>query len=911
VRPAFYIIDGHYHLYASYWAIRGRQGTRLLSADGEPTNAVYGFTGMLRKLLRERRPDYAAVVFDPPEPPARKADYPPYKEGRVIPEDLAPQLPRVLELIEAIGLPIFQVSGFEADDVIATLVDQAVAAGCDCYLCSRDADLTQLLGEHVWMFDTKKSEQMDAAAMREQLGYGPAEVPDVRALAGDSSDNIPGAAGVGPKTAAQLIGQFGSLEGVLEALDAVKGKKQQAIREAAEDLRLFKRLLVLRHDAPVTLDLPACRPDRGDPQRLMRLFERLSFRAEPTEWAFLFGESAAAQPGPEPSAPAAAKQERNYRRIDSAVGLDEFLRRLGEREVFAIDTETTSLQPVSCELVGISFSWAAGEGDYLVLAAPDGQPKLDRAQALEKLRPILEDEQVRKVGQNLKYDIQVFRTAGVELRGVFFDTMIASYLLAPGRASHKLDDLAAEQLGVKMIPIEQLIGKRGGAQRLISEVDAAAVAEYAAEDADMTWQLYERFAPQLEEAALQSLFADVEMPLVEVLADMEYAGVRIDARRLGRMSRQLTKRLEALTEQIHEAAGEAFNIDSPKQLGRVLFDKLELPVLKRTKTARSTDESVLERLAADHELPALVLAYRKLAKLKNTYVDALPAMVNPRTGRIHASFNQTVAETGRLSSSEPNLQNIPIRTEEGRKVRAAFVAPGDGQVLLRADYSQVELRILAHFCKDPVMRKAFDEDRDIHAFVAGEIFGCLPELVTKAQRSIAKTVNFGIIYGQTPFGLARTLGIAQSEARRFIDAYFKRFVGIRTFVEQTLEQARRDGYVTTILGRRRPIFGLRRGGRASRGHAERAAVNTVVQGSAADLIKVAMGRIRRRVTAERRPSRMILQVHDELVFEVPAEAVEAETAMIRGEMTDAIRFDVPLKVDVAWGPNWLETDTPA
>ncbi len=901
MRPTFYIIDGHYHLYASYWAIRGRDGVRLTSNSGEPTNAVFGFTGMLRKLLRDCKPDHVAIVFDPPEPPARKKIYPPYKEGRETPDDLMIQLPRVKQLIEAVGLPIFEVSGFEADDVIAALVDQAAAAGCDSFICSRDADLTQLIGEHVRMFDTKKGEALDADAMREKFGYGPAQVTDVRALSGDSSDNIPGAVGIGPKTAVKLIAEYGSLEALLDNVDSIKGKKRETVRDAAENLRLFKQLMTLQRDVPVQLDLEACRPNSPDADRLMALFGELGFQREPAGWAFLLGEAAAG----DTEMAVVDETQREYRLIDSPEKLDEFLARIEGQDVLAIDTETTSLSAVTCELVGISFSWAAGVGDYLAFAAPDGHDVLDREKTLDLLRPMLESDAVRKIGHNLKYDLQVFRTAGVRLGGVFFDTMIASYLLDATRRSHKLDSLALDVLGVRMIPIEQLIGKRSDEQRLISEVDVDTVAEYAAEDADITWRLYERFAPQLDEKQLGSLFADVEMPLVSVLANMEYAGVRIDVDLLRAMGEQLAVQLIELTAQIHGLAGEAFNINSPKQLGEVLFDKLQMPVLKKTKTGRGTDESVLEQLAEQHELPGKVLEYRKLAKLKNTYVDALPRMITAKTGRIHASFNQTVAETGRLSSSDPNLQNIPIRTEVGRRIRAAFVA-GDGEVILRADYSQIELRILAHFCRDASMMAAFAEDRDIHAFVAGEIFGILPGLVSGEQRSIAKTVNFGIIYGQTPFGLARTLGVPRNEAKRFIDAYFARFAGIRGFLDETIEAAERDGYVTTILGRRRPTLGVRRGSRAQRGHAERAAVNTVVQGSAADLIKVAMGRIHQRIETEGRSSRMIMQVHDELVFEVPASDVRDEAEMISKEMTEAMEFAVPIKVDVAWGANWLE-----
>jgi DNA polymerase-1 len=592
--------------------------------------------------------------------------------------------------------------------------------------------------------------------------------------------------------------------------------------------------------------------------------------------------------------------------INDGAALEDFLSRLRAVERFAIDTETTSLRAAECDLVGVSISWQAGEGWYLALRSRAGTT-LDPDAAMEALRPILEDPAVEKVGQNIKFDRVALRAAGVDLKGIAFDTMVASFLLDPERRSHGMDALARDHLRYEPIPIEALIGK-GREQRSMLDVELDAICEYAAEDADVTWRLYEVLSRRIEADPVAKLFHEVEMPLVSVLADMESAGVTLDRERLEASKEKLRGRLEQLTREIHRVAGHAFTIDSPKQLAEVLFDELGLRVVKKTKTGRSTDASVLEALAAEtaHPLPGLVLEYRELQKLLGTYIEPLPALISARTGRIHASFHQTVAATGRLSSSDPNLQNIPVRTEQGREIRKAFVPSAAGRVLITADYSQIELRILAHLSKDPALIAAFESDQDIHAFVAAQIRGVDPSQVTREERNRAKAVNFGIIYGQGPFGLARVLGISRAEATEFIRQYKARYPGIPRFMDECIAQAQKSGYVTTMLGRRRPIPEIHSKNQGLRAQGERLAINSVVQGSAADMIKVAMVRIHERAARERLDLQMLIQVHDELVFEAPRERAEEYAGIVREEMVRALPLCVPLKVDVAWGDNWLE-----
>ncbi|MFH0982069.1 MAG: DNA polymerase I [Planctomycetota bacterium] len=909
----FYIIDGHAQIFRAYYA----PFTRLNAPSGEPTKAAFVFCQMLVSLLRDKQPDYLAMALDTgTENVFRRKLYPDYKANREPPpEDFGPQADRIVGIVQALSVPVLERVGFEADDLMATLCERLARKDVDIYLVSRDKDLEQLISDRVRLYDPGKDTVMGREELLAEKGYPPERAVEVQTLSGDSVDNIPGVVGIGPKTAAKLIAQYGSARAVLEHADDLTPKQREHVKAFAEQMALARQLVTLRRDVDFDFDLQRCATDGLAFDNVRPIFEELGFNrllpqldtlargaAEKTARTGSFslrGSSATVM--------ATSVRDRNdYRLVDTPEALEAFVQELAQQDTFAFDTETTGLNPVASKLVGLSFAWRAGRAYYLPVRAAAGRT-LDETAVVERLKPILEDPAQKKVGQNLKFDMAVVRQVGIHVRGVFFDTMLASFVLEPLRRSHGLDGLAWELLGHRMIPISDLIGK-GKRQCSIDEVDTVRVCEYAAEDADYTWRLYEVLKPQIDGSSFAKLFYETEMPLVEVLCDMECNGVALDADLLAGLSASLAERLAELTRQIHAAAGHPFNIDSTQQLAAVLFDELRLPVVRKTKTGRSTDAETLEALSqrSHHPLLRLVLEYRELTKLKSTYVDTLPKMVCRRTGRIHAAFHQTGAVTGRLSSSDPNLQNIPIRTEPGRQIRGAFVAGRPDHVLLTADYSQIELRVLAHFCQDQALLEAFRSGQDIHAFVAAQVNGVPIDQVTKEQRSAAKAVNFGIIYGQTAFGLARALSISRTAAKTFIDMYFMRYPGIRWFIDKTIADTKRKGYVETLLGRRRPLPELRSSSPQEVALGERLAVNTIIQGSAADLIKRAMIDIHRETAANHRPSRMLIQVHDELVFEVPACHVEAEAEMIRRKMTQAIPLEVPVVVDIAWGRNWLE-----
>jgi len=880
-----FLVDGHSHCYQAFYAIE-----RLTAPDGRPVNVVYGFLNVLRKVLKEYAPEYVAVAFDSPGPTFRHNLFAGYKAMRPSPpEDFTRQLPLVQRALEAYGVPVYAVAGFEADDIMGTLARQAEGMGLETYLLTNDKDAKQLLSSHVRMLDTRTGAEITAESLFREEGIRPEQVVDVMALAGDSSDNVPGIPGIGPKTARRLIAEWGSLDNLLAHADEVKEPRlRRKLVEHAEAARLSRNLVTIRTDAPIRLEPERCRVKAADESRLRALFQELGFKR------FL------ADLNPAPVVAAG-----DYRLVNDDAALADFLGQLRQQKRFAFDTETTGVDPLRSELVGMSFSWRAGEAWYLPVRGPVGDRTLDRDATLRALAPILGAEEVGKVGHNLKFDINVMARHGVALRGVAFDTMVAAYLLDPTRGSYSLDTLAFEQLGHAGIPIESLIGK-GKHQVTMAEVPITRVCQYAGEDADLAWRLSERLAPELESAGLATLYREVELPLIPVLAAMEFHGIKLDVAVLEALSNELAEAMAALEKKIYTEAGIEFNLASPKQLREVLFGKLGLRSRRRTRSGPSTDADVLAELASDHPVPALVMEYRQLAKLKNTYTDALPRMVNPATGRIHASFNQTMTATGRLSSSEPNLQNIPVRGELGSKIRQAFVPGEPGWLLLSADYSQIELRLVAHLSQDETLMAAFSRDEDIHAFVAAHIYGISPEAVTPAMRRTAKAVNFGIIYGQTSFGLARSLGIAVEEAEAFISAYFQRYPRVREFIDHTLGEARARKYVTTLWGRRRPLADINSDNPRDRSFAERAAVNTVVQGSAADLIKIAMVRVARQMRASGMRSRMLLQIHDELVFEAPPEEVETLRELATREMSGAASLRVPIKVNTAVGPNWLE-----
>jgi DNA polymerase-1 len=913
-----YIIDGHAHIYAAYYAPMKQQ---LSSPSGEPTKATYIFTTALVGLIEKQKPDLLCVAMDGKGPTFRNEAFPAYKAHRPpMPEDLPVQVDRIKEILGAMNIPVLCAEGYEADDIIGTLAKQAAADGLDVLICSKDKDILQLLDRSIRTYDIKTGKITDSETMRREMGIGPEQIVDALALEGDAVDNVPGVPLIGEMIARNLIRQYGNLDNLYAHADEIKGKRGESLRNFREQAYLSRELVTLDCHVPIGIDYEALAFTEPDKDRLAALYTELGFnrllgqlgaKSEQAPASSAPAEveppaTAALLPAREPGRPAsAATVAHTYTLVDTTEKFDDFLAQLRKQKLISVDTETTSRDAMRAELVGLSFCWEPGRAYYLAVRGPLGSSHLSLAAVQRELGPILADDGVRKIGQNIKYDMMVLRHAQMPVQGVYFDTMVASYCLDPERLSHALDNLARDFLAYECIPIVRLIGK-GRNQLTFDLVDLEAAGEYAAEDADITYQLYLCLRERLErEPRLDKLFHEVEMPLVEVLADMEYNGVSIDTRLLQQMSGELDEALTQVAERIYEQAGTVFNVDSPKQLAEVLFDRLRLRVGRIGKTGRSTDADVLDELADEHPIVGLVLEYRTLGKLKNTYVDKLGAIINPRTGRVHTSFNQTVTATGRLSSSNPNLQNIPIRTELGRKIRAAFVPKDEDDCILSADYSQIELRLLADFSRDPALRAAFAADQDIHRFVASQIYNVPLDQVTGEMRSRCKTVNFGIIYGQGALGLARTIGMSPAEAKQFIAEYFARYGTIRSFLDGCVAQARRTGYAETILGRRRRIVDIKSKHPGRRAQAERLAVNTVIQGSAADLIKVAMVAIHRRIRAEQLPVRMILQVHDELVFEVPTAEAQKHARWIAAEMTTALRFHVPLKVDTKCGPSWL------
>lgn len=880
----------------------------MTSPKGEPTNAIFGFVRDLQGILRNQRPTHMILALEGEGPGERSSVFADYKANRSeMPADLRTQIPRILEVVDAFGIPTFSHEGWEADDVIATLTHQAVEDGFEVRIVTSDKDARQLVGPRVKLFNCRKNLFLDEAFLLEDWGVRPEQVTDFQGLVGDSTDNIPGVPKVGPAAARELLAQFGTLESVLArvaeiAPSRVINKTIRANLETyADQARLSKQLATLKTDLPLDFDWEKAAVTPPDTQRLRTLFTGLGFKR-------LVEDLKATEPTTEPvvtDKPAAAPVERRWRTIDSPEKFAAFVSDLRKQKKFCLDLETTDLDPNRAEIVGWAFCWEAGNAAYLPVAGPPGAAVLDATAVLEALKPILENPAVEIGNQNVKYDLIVLRRAGIDVASIGFDPMIGDYLLDAGARSHSLDTLARRYLKHEMIPITDLIGK-GKEQKRMFEVEVERVAEYAAEDADVAWQLSDLIAGRLREEQLWDLYWDLERPLIAVLGDMEFNGVRVDVDELKRQSIDITQRLDLLVAEIYAIAGHEFNIGSPKQLQQVLFEELKLPVVKRTKTGPSTDVEVLEKLAHRHELPAKIIEHRTLAKLKGTYVDALPQLVNPKTGNIHTSFSQVVAATGRLSSSDPNLQNIPIRTEQGRRIRRAFVPSEQGWVLLSADYSQIELRMLAHFSGDEALIEAFREGRDVHATVAADIFGVPPDAVTADMRRIAKTVNFGVIYGQSPYGLSAVLGIPQDQAATFIDEYLSRYTGVAKFIRNTLAKVRNLGYASTILGRRRDVTGIRPEPGMQLTMPERTAFNAVIQGSAADLIKKAMINIYARLRQDRQPARMLLQIHDELVFETPAGHADELTDLVRGEMQNALQLSVPLVVDVGIGPTWLD-----
>ncbi len=907
-----WVIDGHSLIYQVFHAL-----PEMSSPRGEPVGAVYGFARDVLGLLTDKQPDYLFCAFDMPGKTFRHAMYDAYKAQRAaMPEDLVPQILAVQRLLDALHVAALGIEGYEADDVLATVARIVGERGGRCFLVTNDKDCRQLIAEQVKLYNIRKGQLYDQAALMDDWGIAPEQVVDFQALVGDSTDNVPGVPLVGPKAARDLLAQFGTLDVVLDRAAEVKQKKRRENLLAFRDQALLSRDLVrLDTNVPVPIDWQGGRVGPIDRQSTVALFQDWGFRGISRMLDALPSDPGEASPPEKPA------REPRYHAVATPEAFAEFFAALKTQKCFSFDTETrliadaesNAVWPRWAEIVGYSFAWQDDEAWYLPVRVPPGEPHLDPDETLEALRPVLEDSAIGKIGQNLKYDMIVLRSAGVKLAGLEFDTMLADYLLEAGRRGHKLDDLAVRYLNHATIKIEELIGT-GKKQKRMDEVPVEEITRYAAEDALLPLRLRPILEPRLAEAGLDQLYTTLELPLVEVLAELEYRGIRVDCDRLAELSRRFGQRLDTVQQQIFDLAGHELNIASPKQLQVVLFEELGLPVVKRTKTGPSTDAGVLEELAAQHPLPAKIVEFRQYAKLKSTYVDALPVMIHPTTGRVHTALNQVVAATGRLSSSDPNLQNIPVRTDEGREIRSAFVPGEPGWLLLAADYSQIELRVLAHFSGDEQLCEAFAQDQDIHARVASQVNGVPLDEVTRSMRRQAKAVNFGVIYGQSPFGLARSLGISQDEAAAFIDGYFQQYPGIVEFLDSVLDDCHKNGYVTTVSGRRRAIQGVRspadrrEGSGRSRNLAERTAINTVIQGSAADLIKLAMLRIHDRLAAEDRAAHMLLQVHDELIFEVSAGDLSGLARMVVEEMVGVAALTVPLKVDVKSGPNWAEAE---
>jgi DNA polymerase-1 len=886
------LVDGSSYLYRAFHAM-----PNLGNSRGEPTGAVYGVINMLRRLLNEYEPEHIAVVFDAPGRTFRDDLFAAYKAHRPpMPDDLSCQIEPLHEVIRAMGLPLLMVHGVEADDVIGTLAHEASADGLATLISTGDKDMAQLVDGQVEIVDTMKEARYDRQGVIDRFGVPPERIIEYLALIGDTSDNIPGVPGVGPKTAAKWLGEYGSLDALVAHAGEIKGKAGENLRAALDQLPLSRALATIKCDVALDFRPRDLRRTPPDAAKLRELFHRLEFK---TWLAEIGGVNKPAQNVVAHDA---------YRAILTEAELDAWIARLENAALYAVDTETTDLDVLSAEIVGLSFTDHAGEGAYLPLAHdyPDAPAQLDREQTLRKLKPLLEDPRPRKVGQNLKYDIGVLANYGIALAGIAHDTMLESYVLDSTASRHDMDSLALKYLGHKTIKYEDVAGK-GKSQINFREVPVEQATQYAAEDADITLRLHEHLWPRLNEVpALARLYQEIELPLVPVLSRIERNGVKIDAAMLRKQSTELAKRMMELEREAHELAGQTFNLASPMQIQEILFGKLNLPVLKKTpKGQPSTAEDVLQELALDYPLPRVILEHRGIAKLKSTYADKLPEMIHPKTGRVHTSYHQAVAATGRLSSSDPNLQNIPVRTEEGRRIRQAFI-PEDGYKMVSADYSQIELRIMAHLSKDEGLLKAFASGADIHSATAAEVFGVPPDGVTDEMRRNAKAINFGLIYGMSAFGLAQQLKIERGAAQQYIDLYFARYPGVKAFMDSTRAQAHEQGYVETVFGRRLYLPEINASNQARRQYAERTAINAPMQGTAADLIKLATLAVDRWIRESDLPVKMIMQVHDELVFEVRTDILEKAKAAIHDHMTGVAQLAVPLLVDIGVGDNWDE-----
>ncbi|MEE9461962.1 MAG: DNA polymerase I [Bacteroidales bacterium] len=915
-----FLLDAYALIFRAYYAFIRAQ---IINSKGLNTSAIYGFTATLDEILRTESPSHIAVVFDPPGPTFRHTKYPAYKANReATPEEIKQSVPWIKKIIEAFNIPVIEIQGYEADDVIGTMAWKARDKGFDVYMMTPDKDFAQLVTDKVFMYKPrrsgKESEVIGTQEVKETFQVqDPRQVIDVLALWGDSSDNIPGAPGIGEKTAKKLISLYQTIENLFEHTDDLKGRVQESILQNKEQIELSKDLATIRLDVPVEFDENKLLFEGAKKEELINLFRELEFKTlatrvlstitdkkEPSgiEQGLLFQE-----PGSETGTISNLKTlkdiEHTYSCADNPALIANLIDELIKQPAFCFDTETTSINAINTELVGMAFSWNRNQGWYV----PVPGKRENAVEVVEKFRNALENDNSLIIGQNLKYDMQVMRNYGIKLNGPVFDTMIAHYLLQPEQR-HNLDSLAEVYLDYRTIHTEELIGKKGSQQGNMRDVPLERLVDYACEDTDVTWQLYHILKDELKQNGFNSLAEEIEFPLISVLCAMEENGVKLDKEALRQFAVELETALLELRDSIYELSGEEFNISSPKQLGGILFDKLKISSdAKKTKTKQySTGEEVLVRLTDKHPVVGKVLEFRSLKKLLSTYVEALPKMINPRTGFIHTSYNQAVAATGRLSSNNPNLQNIPIREEKGREIRKSFIPRSDENVLLSADYSQIELRLMAHMSQDPLMIDAFQNGEDIHTATASKIFEVPPEQVTKEQRGKAKTANFGIIYGISAFGLAQRMNIPRTDAKQLIDSYFNTYARVREYMDEMIQTAREKGYVETMLGRRRYLRDILSRNAVVRGFAERNAINAPIQGSAADIIKIAMIRIQEILLKNNYRTKMILQVHDELVFDVFNKELDEVKQMVIREMEKAYSLSVPLLVEFGIGDNWLE-----
>jgi len=894
------LIDGSSYLYRAFHAI-----PPLTNSQGQATNAIQGVINMLRKLINDYKPDYVAVVFDAKGKTFRDDMYDQYKANRPpMPDELRTQIEPLHAIVRAMGLPCIVETGVEADDVIGTLAQQAAASGIRSVISTGDKDMAQLVNEHITLINTMNNKTLDRNGVIEKFGLPPEQIIDYLALIGDTSDNIPGIPGVGPKTAVKWFTQYGSLDEIINQAETIKGKIGEKFRANMAQLPLSRQLTTIKLDVPLTETPETLQPQPADIDALRELFQQLEFK----RWLDELEHNATLDQPSAGEAETPTPVERNYDTILDQASLDRWIDQLNSAELFSFDTETTNLDYIEAEIVGVSFSTEAGAAAYVPLAHDyeDAPVQLDRAAVLEQLRPLLEDEAHKKVGQNLKYDANVLLNYDIKLRGIAFDTMLESYVLNSTASRHDMDSLAKNHLNIETIHYEDVAGK-GAKQITFNQVPLETASPYAAEDADITLQLHQKLWPQVDsDEALRKLFNDIELPLLPILATMEYHGVLVDAEMLNIQSGELSERMQQIEKEAFSVAEQAFNLSSPKQIQEILFEKQQLPIIKKTpKGQPSTAEEVLQELALDYPLPKLILEHRGMSKLKSTYTDKLPKQIHPKTGRVHTSYHQAVTATGRLSSSNPNLQNIPIRNKEGRRIRQAFIAP-EGKIIVAADYSQIELRIMAHLSNDAGLLDAFQRGDDIHSATAAEIFNTMPISVTSEQRRRAKAINFGLIYGMSAFGLAKQLGVGRKEAQEYIDLYFERYPGVLAYMDRMRETAKADGYVETLFGRRLYLPEINARNAQRRQYAERAAINAPMQGSAADIIKLAMLKTAAWLENDSIDVTMVMQVHDELVFEVAEEQLITARDGIRDCMTGAAKLAVPLVVDIGDGINWDE-----